>query len=396
MKTKLFKASLALTCSIAMMSSIAETTGYYGDPTFNRVVAVNVDNMSFDGDVSVGNVPYPVDRAGKLDKIYAITRGDSSVDIVNPETLENIGKIVLDHTPRSGEAYNDKLGLVLMAGGNKAMSSLIDPKTDIVVATAGEDILTTPYDYGGSLSSGHPFWFSARKFAVIDRANRKIHMYKVKGNSNNGYETVKLDTINTPTSVHHILKAGKKFYAVMEGAPNDLIYPGLLELKVIGKHLIKQRKVFLDFEDVAVMGSHHADLHPNGKHIYIGSTEGNMYVVNRHEMVVSDVISTGAGCGHTRFVPSKDLAITTNHKDTFVSVIDSRTHEKIKDVTVSGEQMYGQILQSHTNHVDEDGDHYYAFASDNGIFYELSLDDLEINRSVSTGGTPRQGVFISN
>ena len=112
-------------------------------------------------------------------------------------------------------------------------------------------------------------------------------------------------------------------------------------------------------------------------------------------MQVISVVETGIGCAHTRFFPSKVLAIVTNHKDTFVTVINSENHTKIADVEVSPPQTHGQILQSHTSFVDPAAENFYAFASDSGTFYELNLETLTVTRTVHTGGTPRQGVFMA-
>jgi hypothetical protein len=61
---------------------------------------------------------------------------------------------------------------------------------------------------------------------------------------------------------------------------------------------------------------------------------------------------------------------------------------------VSDEAINGEMLQSHTQYVDKDENYFYAFATDNGVFYELDLAKLEINRTLYTGGTPKQGGFI--
>jgi len=62
---------------------------------------------------------------------------------------------------------------------------------------------------------------------------------------------------------------------------------------------------------------------------------------------------------------------------------------------VSGPKTQGQILQSHTNFVSPDSMYYYAFASDNGIFFEFNLQSLEVERTLYTGGAPVQGTFIN-
>jgi hypothetical protein len=55
--------------------------------------------------------------------------------------------------------------------------------------------------------------------------------------------------------------------------------------------------------DPAKMGSHHADFHPNGVDIYIGSYEGHVFVVSKDSMEIEKMIETGRGSGHTTFVP---------------------------------------------------------------------------------------------
>lgn len=62
---------------------------------------------------------------------------------------------------------------------------------------------------------------------------------------------------------------------------------------------------------------------------------------------------------------------------------------------MSPPQANGQILQSHTSFVDPAAENFYAFASDSGTFYELNLETLTVTRTVHTGGTPRQGVFMA-
>lgn len=384
---------------------------FYGDKVLDRVVAIDVHKMKLAGTVDTeGLTPYPVDQAGMLDKVYAITRGSESVDVITADTLKNVGLIRLDHKPRSGESYNARLGLALIAGANKPMTSVIDVVNDTVVAVAGTDIETVQTaDNGGSLSSGHPAWLSKDRFVVIDRVNRLIQLYGIKKIQDNKldyhWEVTYLDEVNTPTSVHHVLHRNlsqlseyekRNFYALAEGSAKEGIHPGILKLRLHkNDRLTLDDTVYLDHFDAATMSSHHADFHPDGEHIYVGSTEGHLFVVNRLNMMIEKVIETGKGTGHTRFVPAKNLAIVTNHHDTFLTVVDSKKHRKIKDVTVSGPKTQGQILQSHTNYVSPDSMYYYAFASDNGIFFKFNLKSLKVEQTLYTGGAPVQGTIIN-
>ncbi len=412
-KTKKHFSSLLLAATLSLITGVqnlsAEDYGiraFYGDKLSGRVVVMDVDNMSFIDDVyTQGLDPYPVDQAGDLDKVYAITRGSDSIDVIDATTLESMGLIDLPHHPRSSEAYNKALGLQLVTGADKPMASLIDVSSDTVVASVGINELFSVEDYGGSNATGHPFWFNNSMFALIDRPNRTIHLYKVKKITNRWGTTIKtklLDSVPTPTAVHHFVKRklvskgrdAHTYYALAEGSPEAGISPSILKYMVRGGKLKLMAQTPLSNENIELMGCHHADMHPDGVHMYIGSTEGKMYVLNINTMTIVKTISVGLGAGHTTFVPCRSLAVVTNHKDTFVTIIDTNTHTAIKNVTVSGPQINGEILQSHSSFVHPNMDFFYAFATDNGVFYELDLETLEVNRSVETGGTPLQGVFM--
>lgn len=409
--SKLLLTTLA-TLSLFAQSTLAEEYGiraFYGDRLLDRVVVLDVEDMTLTDTVeTVGIDPYPVDQAGTLDKVYAITRGSNSIDVINASTLEPMGLIELEHFPRSSEAYNAVLGLQLVTGVDKPMASLIDVETDKVVASVGDSSLVYPIDYGGSNATGHPYWFTDDKFALIDRGSRTIKMYRVskRKGKRGGWNVTLLDTITTPTAVHHFVKrdtstlSGKEsisYYALSEGSPDAGIAPSILKytlqrnrLNLVGEASLAETGDPITAE----MGSHHADVHPDGEHMYVGSAEGNTYVINMIKMEVIKSVKAGAGAGHTTFVPERNLAVVTNHRDTFVTIIDTTTHTKITDVTVSGESLHGEILQSHSSFVHPNMDFFYAFATDNGKFYELNLETLKVSRTVETGGTPLQGVFM--
>ncbi len=379
---------------------------FYGDPTLQRLVVIDVPEMTLVSTPSTpGMIPYPVDRAGIEDKVYAITRGSHWIDVYDVRSTEYLYNIPLQHGPRSADAYNAALGLILVTGSDKAMASLIDPKTDTVVAVVGNDVKTNPTDYGGSLASGHPFWLTERLFFLIDRANRKIQLHRLNGQMGT-WEAELMNEVVTPSSVHHIIYQNRSslpnedkntYYAIAEGATSsdvEQLPPFLLEIQLMDEKLRVNRQMPIEATGISGTGPHHGDFHPDGIHIYVGTDEGHCFVINSRDMEVVKVIETGKGHGHTNFVPQKNIAITTNHKDTYVSIIDTNTHSKITDITVSGEQQNNQKLQSHTNYVSQDGRYYYAFASDNGIFYELDIEELKVTKTLQTGGSPIQGVFI--
>ena len=53
-------------------------------------------------------------------------------------------------------------------------------------------------------------------------------------------------------------------------------------------------------------------------------------------MSIFKTIETGIGNGHTTMIPGKMLGISTNHDDTFFTIIDLNTHEKKAIIKLDG------------------------------------------------------------
>lgn len=385
------------------------TYAFYGDTELERVIAIDINNMELINQVNTtGENTYTVGQAGDLDKLYAITRGSDALDVIDLKSMALLKTIALKHHPRSC-AYNAVLGLQLVSGVDKVMTSVIDVETDTVVAVVGDDVVVSPKDYGGSNATGHPFWLTSNQFAQLNRDKRQLEIYKISKCENGSWSVSLTQCIKTPTSPHHIIGVGNDgmngdfkseatqkdiFYLVTEGSQKELIPPKLLELTYNQCDFSIRREVSLPNENAAQMGAHHATQHPTEPFIYMASTNQIVYVIDTELMSIIATAEAGIGAAHTTFAPQKELAVITNHMDTFVTIIDTVTHTKLKDVNVSGVSQNGTILQSHTSYVDPQGDFFYAFATDNGIFYELDLTSLEVSRTVKTNGTPKQGCFL--
>ncbi|MBE9563618.1 MAG: hypothetical protein IMF17_00130, partial [Proteobacteria bacterium] len=129
-----------------------ENLAYYGDWDNNVVQIIDIDNMVLLRTVSTGDGPYGIDQQG-ANKAYALTRRTESLTNVDNYTLEYDGLIDLQHKPRSTN-FNANTLLSLVSGGDKAMTSIIRTDMDKVTKVIGENVVTTPHDFGGSLSTG--------------------------------------------------------------------------------------------------------------------------------------------------------------------------------------------------------------------------------------------------
>ncbi len=159
-----------------------------------------------------------------------------------------------------------------------------------------------------------------------------------------------------------------------------------------------------------IPGGHNADFAPNNKHVYVPMAGGALSVVdvNRWKIVNNLDIGIASGPGHTCFSPKHNLALLTNHAQTYTRVIRNINSERptISQYLPLGFTRAGLIntYQSHTCYIDEEEEFYYNFWTDGGVFYKMNLADIAANTvngqrgmvtdSLATGGIPIQGSYI--
>ena len=389
------------------------TKTFFGDKEQNRVIIVDVEKMKLSEpthEVFTGHqITYTADKVFGKPKVYAVNRGSNAIDVINTNTHELTKTIALQHFPRSAEAMNEKLHLNETSGMDKPMASIIDIHNDEVIATVGINEKVDPKNnpnFGGSHATGHPFWLNSNHFVLLDRYNRKVITYHIEKNNADKWVTTKLNEVNTTSSVHaFVTREGNYkgddnvFYATGEGAKN--IHPSIIKFKLIpneGLRQVAELQLHKEGVNVNEMGLHHADFHPRKKLIYVGSNEGTLFIVDYERMKIKKTISVGKGAGHTVMIPEKNMAIVINHKDVFVSIINTKTHKKIKDIVVSdANHLVGKtMIQAHPEyHVSRYAEFFFAFLTVEGQMYKIDLNRLKLIKKLFVGGQPSQGSFVS-
>ncbi len=385
-----------------MNTDFSQTSrAFYGNTKGAVVYAIDIDQMKTLSVIPTGQGPYPVDKVSE-DYLFAITRLEPSVTVIDLHTHAALRRVELPHRPRSAQG-STPTGFALISGGDRPQTSVVRLSDFAVISTAGISASGTIHDFGGQLASGHEQWIGggAERFFLINRLHRTISVHTPAGDA-------PLWSVNTPTSVHHLrpdpAQAGR-WFAMCEGNPIAKTPPSVLVIEAVGESfaVTAQRYLPIPTAQLGGMGSHHLDFHPGGVQLYIGSNEGETFVLSKATLDVLAVIPTGAGAGHTGFVEvgGKVLAISINHTAQHVSVIDTAALTLLTHIPVSeAPSAEGQRTQGHTSGAR--GKFFYMMASLDAAFVEIDLEKLEVTRRLclpddpSTGAQPfpMQGAFV--
>lgn len=412
-------------------TSSKTTTAYFGDKENNLIVVVDVDNMKVTNNIATGNqVSYAAEvvktranHGSQNPKLYVDNRGSNVIGVIDSATNTITKNIDLQFYPRSIDV-EEETGLVAVSGVDKPMTAIIDSATDTVIATVGENIVTYPttsghsYVSSGTMASGHPHWLNANHFVQIDRQNKKIVTYKIEKDSTGAWQTTKVNEVATPSPVHnlvppevhgqhgmrHGMNTSTIFYATAEGATG--VYPSVLKLEFLegtGLSIVETLEIKKEGLSTDVMGVHHLNFLKDQKTIYVGSDEGNLFVVDyasEATMKVVKTIQAGKGAGHTDEMKHNNIAVVINHKDKFITLMNTLTHEKIADIVVSKltDSELGSVqTQSHPKyHFSEDGRYFYLFLTEEGALVKVDLTTKQVAQYLAIGGKLAMGSFVES
>jgi len=385
--------------------------GYFTDNENNRVDVIDIEKMELIKTLETGHVdahtPDIVSRENGNVKLYISNRHDGYVDVVESKSNEITKTIPLLFYPRSMNT-NTQTRLTEVASTDKSAAAVIDTDTDEVVATVGDVNLEV------NTKCGHPYWLNDKDFVFIDRENRKLYTYRIEQNSSDPsvWNTQELNVLATPSPVHHILTPnvnGKRnynatyFYGVAEGDYNQTSqhFPAILKLKFnknSGMSIVETLELNTTGNSIDQMGGHHLDFLRDGKTLYAGSKEGHLFVVDYSTtpMHIVKAIDVGKGAGHSIEMKNQNKAIVINHTDKFISLIDTATHTKIKDIVVSQlpDSDVGQVqIQAHTQYRFSDDEKYFYMAlTEEGKLIKVNLDTGAVT-SADVGGKLTMSAF---
>jgi len=366
------------------MDDDVETTSthnflYYGDITNNGVVKLDITLMEERPSIA-SNGLYPYEVAKALDNdLYVLNRHDNVIGVLDTTNDTIVDEILLSFFPRSISINSSNN--ILLTGSNKPDATTIADNS--LTNVYSDSSYKTPTSYGGTNATGHPVWIDENYFLLLDRTEDTIELYQKSLNT-------PIDKLRTKSSVHHVLAKNGIFYGISEGRQNG-VSPGIVKFTVSnGKINLLQERLLSELSNLPtdftpnVWGSHHGAFHPTQNYIYMGSAEGNVFVLDLENLNLADTFKAGRGVGHFTFY--NNMLITTNHYDTIKTFHDTtnpRSHKYITSLSFGDIIYSGITMQSHTTHI-VDSSLYFMYNTDrDSTLYEIDLNSISIRRKIT-------------
>ncbi|MCP4368885.1 MAG: hypothetical protein GY797_12340 [Deltaproteobacteria bacterium] len=346
------------------------------DNAQNTLVIVNLESMSVKHNVPVGKKPYPVDMV-RSNIVFVSTRDEYFIQPVNVQNGVAEEAIPLEHKPRSTTSHKTK-ALALVSGADKALTTVIDTGTMNVLFTVGSGRTDTRRDYGGGLACGHPFWGNNDEIIHLDRIERRVEIYDYQSKD-------LLDSINLPTSAHHVEKVGEYYYLICEGNRESLVAPSIMQFKIAKGKIDVLTNQFLPIPQTSLdkTGGHHLAVDESRSKVYVGTADSHLFTLSSNNLSIENCINSGKGCGHVTICSEIGVGVTTNHSDTEMTIFDLSSGSKTGSITISSSATSNKKTQGHTSKWFPDTEKLITSAAQDGKVLEIDPVAQSITREVS-------------
>ena len=364
--------------STTTLVTTTSTILYYGDITNDDVVALDTTYMQLKERIS-SNGEYPYEVAQALgEELYVINRADYTIGILDSSTNTINNEVALSFYPRSIHINNSD---ILLTSANEPAAAVIT--SSIASDSYTDSSYVEPISYGGENATGHPVWVDDNYFLLLDRTENTIELYHKESYT-------PISKLTTQSSVHHVMYKNGYYYGISEGEQNA-VSPGIVKFSVANgkitlaiERLLSSLSGLPDDFNSTSWGAHHGAFHPTADYIYIGSAEGNVFVLDLVNLNLADTFKSGKGIGHFTFYNT--MLITTNHYDTFKSFYDATdptSHKFIKELNFSDQIYSGITMQSHTSHIVENKLYFMFNTDQDSTLYKIDLEKIIIENSLT-------------
>ena len=332
--------------------------------------------------------------------MYVRTQNSNSFDVLDWKRRTFIKTVALDFTPRAVSAYNKTLWLQLITWGSAPKISIIDVSTDSVEATVWKEKDLEVTSGWWTWSTWHVKWLDSTHFVLIDRVHKELAVYEVTPNGQ-GITVSEPQILSMPGSTHWFETflypsnddEKSTFYADIEWNVDDDQLPWIMELKFQSGALVESRSIYLWTNKNAVF--HHIWISPDKNYIYAWDSDWNSSVIDLNTFTVVKTFFTWKWSGHFLFPEWRDIAVTTNHFEKYITIVDTINQEVIKniEVTISDHDPSDpHLLQAHYWLLTNNWDYFIWWAAKDWTFFIVDLETLTVIKKIETGWELEQSI----
>jgi hypothetical protein len=359
----------------------------------------NGDDVHVHAPVQAGAGAYPADMIqndADTQIILVSTRARRSAQPVNIRSMRALPRIALSHKPRS-TTLGPKGTLAAIAGADQVRLTLIDAIKRTVVRSFGSGDAGARRDFGGNTACGHPAWTPQGGILLLDRINREIQLFNPAQTGD-----IPLDVLKVPTSAHHITRfvepnGAVRLFAYCEGNPAERLAPTIVEFVTTDDTITEVARQVLPASNDDNYGGHHLTVDALFGCLYAGTANGHLHIYALDGLTHLTRVKTGQGCGHVTLCD--ELAVVTNHTDTYMSVFNRGTGTPYKSgkIEVSDVLANNEKTQGHTAVWDEEHQRLYTTAAGSGRFLVIDPFKRKVMVSIAIDGAVLiQGASVSS
>ncbi len=318
-----------------------------------------------------------------LKKLYvsAAGEGQDKVAVIDAKNMKLIGEIATGSRPKHGLVSPDGKILGINHWGlndGKLNVTFIDVKTDKIVKN-----LQLPVDNKDAkgVTSMHNAWsWDSRYFFTASYADDKIYVIDAKKN----FKVIREIVFDSHPHYFAPSHDDREMWITLEGRdPNAK--PRIVVMAMPSMTITHE--IGMTLAEGEVIEGHHGNFDKEGKYFYLcnrgpgSKLEGisvNIYDVKTKKLV-KHLIAGGKGEGHAYISRDGRYAVITQYGDNILTFIDTRTHEKVKELKVGS--------KSHVGHItfNKDSSKAYVSNSKDGAVYVVDMKNLELVKKLDMG-----------
>lgn len=317
-----------------------------------------------------------------------VLKGDT-VSVLDLDKREVVARVRTGNRPKHPLVSPDGRWVMINHWGlddGKLRVSFIDTSTNQVAHKVEIDVSR---DTGMAVASMHNSWSVDSRFAfTVDRVDNHLVVIDSRDWSKR--------LIKVASAPHYPVPSpdGRELWLVVEGRDRSTERPAVIVYDL--PSLTQKARIDMPLEGQDVVEGHHGNFSQDGKTFFLlnrgpGSSLTGTEVVaidSASKKLTARTSTKSTGIGHAYNTPDGRYAFITNYGNNVVTVLDARTLQPVKDLTIGKGRM---------GHVTFTRDSRFAYVSNagDGNLHKVDLGTLSVVKEIRTGDAPGAGQVLN-